>query len=46
MANTKNNTSHICGGGILFTNQIVLSHIYKSQKTRNFLDFCDFFVFL
>ena len=33
MANTKNNTFHICGGGgILFTNQIIISHIYKSQK--------------
>ncbi len=34
MTNIKNNTFHICGGveGILFTNQIVISHIYKSQK--------------
>ena len=32
MTNMKNSTFHICGGGILFTNQIVISHIYKSQK--------------
>ena len=32
MTNKNYNASHICGGGILFTNQIIISHIYKSQK--------------
>ena len=33
MTNKNNNTSHICSGGdILFTNQIIISHIYKSQN--------------
>ena len=32
MTNKNYNTSHICSGYILFTNQIIISHIYKSQK--------------
>ena len=33
MTNKNYNTFHICGGEkILFTNQIIISHIYKSQK--------------
>ena len=32
MTNKNYNTSHICSGDILFTNQIIISHIYKSQK--------------
>ena len=34
MTNKNYNTFHICGGGekILFTNQIIISHIYNHNN--------------
>jgi len=40
MIRNKLNTPHSFGGGGLLLN----NHTNKSQKTRQCLDFCDFFV--